>query len=59
MVTNLDGLTQEIETEKVPCGECVTTSYFGPDGELVRRDIKIVVDRGALTGAETGEKQWP
>ena len=47
---------KEITTEKVPAGDCVTTSYFDPaSGELLRRDIEIRVDPrllGALTAGD-------
>jgi hypothetical protein len=47
---------KEVTRRSVPCGECVTTSYYDPNsGELLRRDIEIQVDSLSL-GAQTGEK---
>ena len=49
-------LRKDIITEDVPCGKCVTTSFYSEDGELVRRDIEIQADLASLGMAGlTGE----
>ena len=43
-------ISEEIR-EKIPCGESVTTRYL-KDGEIVRQDVKIIVDpKFMLSGA--------
>ena len=39
--------------EPVPCGVSVTTKYF-LDGELVRQDVEIKVEKGCAIGTEAG-----
>ena len=41
------------ETEKIPCGSCLTTKYFY-EGNLVRQDIRIDVDEAFLLVGQTG-----
>lgn len=48
-------LTKTVVREKVPCGVSVTTTYHDAIGRLVRQDVEIQVDKGALIGGRTGE----
>jgi hypothetical protein len=53
-----DQLRKEEMREKVPCGTCITTTFYAADGELVRRDIAIEVDPNLLaqsSNTSTGE----
>jgi hypothetical protein len=37
---------KEVTREKVDCGDCVKTSYYHPEsGELLRRDVEILVSK--------------
>jgi hypothetical protein len=49
-------LEKQVSDEPVPCGRCITTSYF-LDGELVRRDVEVQVDPRKIMGmgSQTGE----
>jgi hypothetical protein len=51
------------KTEKVPCGDCVTTRYFHPtSGEMLRSNAAIAVDplfMKSLTKVEERETNWP
>jgi len=44
------------KVEKVPCGVCVTTTYFDDTGDLVREDVEVQVDKAALLRGTIGEK---
>jgi hypothetical protein len=35
---------------KVPCGKCFTTMFSAADGEVVRQDQHVIVDRGLIAG---------
>ena len=67
MIYQLDGSERkEVTREKIPCGVCVTTSYFDSTNKLLRRDIDIEVDPQALTTStsistleETGNGHHP
>ena len=51
MTEKNDWLISEEIREKIPCGESVTTKYL-KDGEIVRQDVKIIVDpKFMLSGA--------
>lgn len=47
-------LTKRESTEKVPCGDCITTEFFDATGAMVRRDIRVEVDKGILLKALKG-----
>lgn len=44
---SLADLSKEETSEKVPCGICITTKFLH-EGELVRQDIRIEVEKGLL-----------
>jgi hypothetical protein len=43
-------LRKQETSEPVPCGTCITTTFFASDGEMVRQDIKVVVDPDKVPG---------
>lgn len=45
-------LRKEEMREAVPCGTCITTSFYAEDGELVRRDIAIELDPKLLARSQ-------
>lgn len=57
----LDSLHHITEREPVPCGECVTESYYY-GGALVRRDVNVIVSpeawAQAVTGADVGNVEF-
>lgn len=46
-------LRKVVSEDKVECGVIEKTSYFAKDGELVRQDVNVKVDKGFLMGAFT------
>lgn len=45
----------EKETKEVSCGQLTATSYFDEkSGDLVRRDVNLVIDEGAMVGMKLG-----
>lgn len=46
-------LRKVVTEDKVECGIIEKTSYFTRDGELVRQDVNVKVDKGFLMGAFT------
>ena len=48
---NEDDVTKEVTMEEVPCGTCITTTYYAKDnGEVVRVDQTIRVDYKKIPG---------
>jgi hypothetical protein len=45
-------VTARVTTEKVPCGTATTTEHLDEAGEVVRRDVRVDVER--MTACETG-----
>ncbi len=49
-----DDLVKQITREKIPCGECVTTTYFDLQGKIVKRDIDVIVTQGFIGKSSAG-----
>jgi hypothetical protein len=45
-------MSMRVTTEQVPCGIATTTEHVDEAGEVVRRDVRVDVER--MTACETG-----
>ena len=52
-----DQLFKDEVVEEVPCGKCVRSRYFDSEGDLVREDVEIKVNKAALIGGRTGDQR--
>lgn len=46
---------RSLTEERVPCGICQTFEFWDKEGNLLRRDVKILVDKIDFIHTETGK----